>query len=331
MGSWTAFVALILFNLCVYAKSVVKTPHQCIISGVRPYFISAALTLCCGGYARATMAPSASFTPNMNHNNDDIFATFQSITAVAEMIRIFSPTTLRASLETGNLLYRGEPNIGTTPALIYTAPDLLIPGTYASPLAIDYFKTLDEALSTRGVVARPSLSHLTTPVAMDASRWGPITSIWPLENLKTPLSGQLHTCYLSPLAAGATTSPDGAFWQDDFARVQPVSEDGILPPRPPFFWHTEQGISDVLHSCVVDSALSVALSTGREVMFSSIWDERSLGESARRPGITIKSSSGSNHRKSSDGFGRNAYIAVPAVLEAALRRELLIPDERVMS
>jgi hypothetical protein len=82
-------------------------------------------------------------------------------------------------------MYRGEDSfqpgrisqrvIGT---ILAPPPDLLIPGTYGtSSAALDYFRMLEDIMVNEPV--RPSIGHLATTSAHDASAWGPAVSVWP--------------------------------------------------------------------------------------------------------------------------------------------------------
>jgi hypothetical protein len=82
-------------------------------------------------------------------------------------------------------MYRGEDSFQpgrVSPRVMGTIlappPDLLIPGTYGtSSMALDYFRMLEAIMVNEPV--RPSIGHLATTSAHDASAWGPSVSVWP--------------------------------------------------------------------------------------------------------------------------------------------------------
>lgn len=85
------------------------------------------------------------------------------------------------------------------PLLLSAPPDLLDISTYTNPAAADFFQTISTALEqqqqqqlqqqsdksgTYGkYVATPRNGHLATPDILEASKWGPVVSVWPLDTL----------------------------------------------------------------------------------------------------------------------------------------------------
>jgi hypothetical protein len=96
------------------------------------------------------------------------------------------------------------------PLLLSAPPDLLDPSTYRNPAAADFFQTISTALEQRTqqgsdisegrYVATPRNGHLATPDILEASRWGPVVSIWPLDTL--------HYTVLTTGRQQATTAVD---------------------------------------------------------------------------------------------------------------------------
>jgi len=73
-------------------------------------------------------------------------------------------------------LYRG---VDTTDISIRNEePDLLLPETYSSPEALQFFRELETVL--KDDMVRPSNGHLATTSTQDAAAWGTAASIWPM-------------------------------------------------------------------------------------------------------------------------------------------------------
>ena len=103
----------------------------------------------------------------------------QSISPI-DIIANYTPREFRNAVSrTGRFLYRGESSIDTF-EIIAEEPDLLIPGTYDSPDALDYFRCLERRLSVSGTSAIPSRGHIATSDRIEAAKWGEPVSIWPL-------------------------------------------------------------------------------------------------------------------------------------------------------
>ncbi len=168
--------------------------------------------------------------------------------AVALIRESCSPSFLSAVEESGHLLYRGEratfsrgvplTGMATDAALLQPAPDLLIAGTYDDPAAQRYFQRLEQSLSARGALVRPSIGHIGTSVLEDAIAWGQPVSVW-------PLGRQLHYAwprerrdFFASAGSGRGGSADG-------------------------------DASDAASDLVIDDRLADALSRGRELLFAT--------------------------------------------------------------
>ena len=113
---------------------------------------------------------------------------------VVDVICSYTPVDFRESIrKANNFLYRGSgkelkysylplddrAKLPSTPLLINNPePDLLIEGTYDDPMAIDYFRCLEDRLGN--FPARPSTGHIATSDPVEAGKWGRCVSIWPL-------------------------------------------------------------------------------------------------------------------------------------------------------
>jgi hypothetical protein len=76
-----------------------------------------------------------------------------------------------------HFLYRGVS--GSSISIINEKPDLLLPETYGSQDAIEFFRRLEIAM--KDDMIRPSNGHLATTSAEDAAAWGTTAaSIWPM-------------------------------------------------------------------------------------------------------------------------------------------------------
>lgn len=147
-------------------------------------------------------------------------------------------------------LYRGEDIIFEnghddriqTCAWMNPEPDLLLRGTYSDDNALAYFNNLEECIKakeTSSILARPSNSHIGTSNILEASKWGKAVSIWPCGN---------NFSYCFP-------KNKNDFFNDN---INSSSLSNISTNR-------HKKCDEVL----INRDLSVALKSGREVMFSS--------------------------------------------------------------
>jgi hypothetical protein len=129
-----------------------------------------------------------------------------TVQEAADLIRGSCTKTLSAVRNTGRLLYRGEAENSlstSTPTILSPAFDLLSNRTYNSPLAADFFRSLDgymhmqktdtdtgaDAGSGLGAglgtgqrfPVTPRNGHLATSDVVAASEWGVPVSVWPLD------------------------------------------------------------------------------------------------------------------------------------------------------
>ena len=94
------------------------------------------------------------------------------------MIENECPVEFREAVcRTGRLLYRGEDQI-RQPTILAPPPDLLELQTYGDTKAVEYFRCLENRLTSE---AKPSMGHIATARWMDAAVWASsVVSIWPL-------------------------------------------------------------------------------------------------------------------------------------------------------
>lgn len=258
-------------------KSIPKSPRQTATDNLKASLITSSLLLG-APFARASTTKTT---------------TFDSVEEVAEMIRRDCTKIVAASRNTGQCLYRGtefsqtsafsvrggfqQEKLDTSPfdngifsgsssnngiverkpKLENPNPDLLDSATYISPVASDYFKTLDEAI-LRGVgldekdvasgkTARvhPSIGHIATSDVGRASQWGEVISCWPLDELSY-----------------AVLKVENEWWNDEWTTVQ--------GKRGPLFWRNPEALTKLISNEILfDSGLEGALSNGKEVLFSS--------------------------------------------------------------
>jgi hypothetical protein len=191
---------------------------------------------------------------------------------------------MRAVQDSQRFLYRGEASDISAPVILNPKPDLLVPGTYDDPGALQYFEWMERELSglsrrttdpdssasesskvlgklnrcavkTVSEVVRPSRGHVATSDERIAANWGTPLSVWPLGG--------------------------------SFSYVWPRNRPLLFP-----------GGGETLDDLVVNKDLDIALSAGREVLFST-------------------SSAGSDL----DLHGP-AYMAFPKSVEPELREQL---------
>ena len=156
--------------------------------------------------------------------------------AVSLILRNGNPDFLAAvrSAGGGAFLYRGEDLGSSLAARLVPQPDLLLPETYGSQDAFQYFRGLDQTLQSLGgqAAARPSNGHIGVARQEAAATWGQPVSIWPL--------GQGTLRYAWPASGGKD------FWPESMEREKAASR-----------------------RYRVDEGLSEALTLGREVLFKS--------------------------------------------------------------
>lgn len=89
-----------------------------------------------------------------------------------------------------NFLYRGlyqEENLAAhrnnelAAIIIKEEPhDLLSPETYQSKDAASYFQSIENDMTSKGIMIKPSNSHIGTTCPTEAAKWGAAASVWPL-------------------------------------------------------------------------------------------------------------------------------------------------------
>lgn len=217
---------------------------------------------------------------------------FESVDSTAAFIKKHCATMLAASRESGVCLYRGESIVKSKPILLQSFSDLQDPKTYNSVIAVDFFKSFDNF--TLGLF---EAGHIGTSSAMEASAWGSVASIWPLDD---PEKGTFNFCWLRRQK-----------WFYDDAWQAPQSE-GLSKLGGPFWWRDPNSLNNFLSekdNLALNSDLASALSAGHEVMFSN-----NGGSMARMFGKR----SGDNTGASLAGKTSSIYVAVPLLYEAKL-------------
>jgi len=179
---------------------------------------------------------------------------FSDIVATSEFIESNCKTVLGACRNTGRLLYRGETRFSSKLATLVKEykSDLFSPETYKSDsvasgvAAADFFKFLDRAVLDGKLI---SSGHIATSSQKDASMWGPLFSIWPLD---------------AEFQFG-TFRKYRTFWSDDWSTPQ-----GAPLGVGAFFWRSEPRLALFLKSnLVVNSGLEASLSSEHEIVFSA--------------------------------------------------------------
>jgi len=179
---------------------------------------------------------------------------FNDITATSDFIESNCKTVLGACRNTGRLLYRGETRFSSKLATLVKEDksDLLSPETYKSVsvasgvAAADYFKFLDLTVLDGTLI---SSGHIATSSQKDASTWGPLFSIWPLD---------------AGLQYG-TFRKYRTLWSDDWSTPQ-----GAPLGIGAFFWRSGSSLSLFLkNNLVVNTGLESSLSSEHEVVFSA--------------------------------------------------------------
>ncbi|KAG5182300.1 hypothetical protein JKP88DRAFT_199519 [Tribonema minus] len=192
----------------------------------------------------------------------------------------------------GQFLYRGETlpaerGGASSAALRVQPPDLLDTSTYGSKAAAEYFAALDAMLEKEfAAEARPSTAHIVVANAQAAAEWGEACSIWPVG---------------SPLE---WTWLEHTFELWDKGWEQPDGGGSLLNGnRGAFFWREEGALHEYLEAgVIVDKGLAEAIRSGHEILIQS----GPLQPPYKR-GVA------------------NAYVAVPARLDDALRDALGVP------
>lgn len=168
---------------------------------------------------------------------------FDSIEETAQFILANCGTIVDAVNATGHLLYRGDDRNLTlqTPNVQRLSPDLLSFDTYKSPVALDYFNSIDGAMASRGMLVRPSIGHIATSDIVAAGQWGVPVSVWPID----PFS------YLS-------YKYDTNLWEEEWATPQ--------GKRGPFFWKSEERLNKFIDTeLLYNKGLEAALTKNGEV------------------------------------------------------------------
>jgi len=255
------YLCLLLLILVVVVRSSNKRPHSFAdklrevlsrrATSVASLFLlsSPSLSIASTSTGASTTAAAAQVTSVQFSNLDES----------AEFIQKHCTKILQAARQSGKLLYRGEPSLkGLSAALISSDGDLLDVDTYnerkldandASPqakfgsLVANYFESLDAAITSS---PKPSTSHLATGSIMEASKWGPVASVWPVD--------ALDFAYLKN---------EKTWWNDDYSTPQSSN-------RAPLFWRQEELLEKFLHDELkTNFCLDLALEAEKEIMFSS--------------------------------------------------------------
>jgi hypothetical protein len=227
----------------------------------------------------------------------------------ADLICADTPESFRQAVQQSHhFLYRGADDdagdgdyynkYSSNPRIQHPEPDLLIPGTYDTntdnpdDAALDYFQGLEKRLlrsSSSAVVdvvaARPSTGHIATSDPMEASRWGPVVSVWPLGNEWSYVWPQDRKTLLPAVSSISSVDCD----DDD--------DDDVL---------------------VVDRNLLEALQQPREVLFASYFLDLEKPPKTTRT-IQRRRSSPSDVSYYS---WRSAFLTIPMQEDAALRQKL---------
>lgn len=180
---------------------------------------------------------------------------------IANIIKDNCKIVLNNARATGKLLYRGDGNSNRQKNILSgkvdsiskskicnPTPDLLFPETYDnSPLAVDYFKTLDAIMKDKYPVS-PSNGHIATSNVYDASDWGSVFSIWPFDD-------SLHYAWIN-----TGIKNENRWWELDWGVPQ--------GSRGPVFWKNQEMISQFMMGINVDRKLDIIMSKSGEIMFT---------------------------------------------------------------
>jgi hypothetical protein len=244
---------------------------------------------------------------------------FESVEATAKFIRSYCPTILKAARESGLLLYRGENSVkGKHSLLIQSKSDLTDPKTYDSFAAADYFTSFSHY--TSGIF---DSGLIATSQSMDASAWGPVASIWPLDN-PGPGGGFAY----------GWLRKDKYFWDSEWNAPQ---SRGLQDFGGPFFWKNENNLRVFLEggkdgnggsggtNLVLNSGLSMALSAGHEIIFGNDGQAINRHFSTKAAGSNASDTNNkANLTSSSRSPSSSVYVAVPLLLESKLLAALSI-------
>ncbi len=212
---------------------------------------------------------------------------FEDMQQTASFIRKFCPTIFSAVKESGVPLYRGERVVKNKAILLQSESDLDNPKTYGSFAAADYFGSFQNF--TLGIFES---GHIGISDTMAASQWGPVASIWPLDD---PDRGLTY----------AWLRNNKYFWDDDWAAPQSA---GLKELGGPFFWKSTENLNAFLenkNNLNLNSGLASALSAGHEVMFSN-------------DGSKIASKFAGKDATPSTSTRSSLYVAVPLLQESKL-------------
>lgn len=181
-------------------------------------------------------------------------SSFSTIEEAAKFIEQKCGRTLAANRNSGRFFYRGESALPKRQAsLVVSAGDLLSPETYNETgsaegvAAADYFKSLDQTVLEG--VGLFSTGHICTSSQKAASLWGPLYTIFPLDEKLNFLFYRKEP----ELWQGAWSTPQGA-------------------PRgaSAFFWRDKEYLRAFLKgNAVINNGLEGALSSEHELVFSS--------------------------------------------------------------
>ena len=185
---------------------------------------------------------------------------------VANIIKDNCKIILNNARISGKLLYRGDGdkrnilnnsnnnnNTILNNKVLISNPksDLLLPDTYDnSPLAVDYFKKLDELMIEKKYLVHPGNGHIATSNLYDASDWGEVYSIWPFDN-------NLHYVWIN-----TGSRNENKFWEVDWGLPQ--------GSRGPLFWKNDELMSKFMNGITYDKDLDEIMSKSGEIMFTRL-------------------------------------------------------------
>ena len=135
-----------------------------------------------------TMLSAARTTGRLLYRGEPVFLTQGiSSSSVSSSSTVINSSSVATSLSA---------MVEKCPLLLSAPPDLLDSNTYTNPAAADFFQTISTALEQQQdqqqsdkngaygkYVATPRNGHLATPDILEASKWGPVVSVWPLDSL----------------------------------------------------------------------------------------------------------------------------------------------------
>lgn len=229
---------------------------------------------------------------------------FGTVEHTADFIKKHCTTIYENVKSSGKLIYRGEET--STPTLLSTPSDLLLPSAYDNPVTADFFKSVNTALHRNNQSSIfPDEAHIASPNPMVASKWGPVCSIWPLDSM--------HYAWVRS---------GNLWWDDEWQTFQ--------GPRGPLFWRSNESLDRFLKEEVyMDKYLEAALLRDADIMFqSNIPTDHidSIVDDLLRLNSGTSSSTGvMGKRQVFKNWIANTselYIAVPIALEAKLLEAL---------